>query len=226
MADVWTALSKDRILSIRISSTSMPPNGDLMSQINSDPDEIDASLRVEADQMLDSGLRDILAGYGDVRVVGSYRLRLMAWRDLDVELVREKQDRQAFFELGYNIAACLSPLRMQYRDETLGRTPGLPQGLYWGVYLGDERQGAWKIDVWSVDRRHADATQASASGLLGRLSHASRQAIIDIKSQVWTDPRYRRAFSSVDIYEAVLDHGVCDVEAFLKYLQLKQAVDR
>jgi hypothetical protein len=69
----------------------------------------------------------------------------MTWRDLDIHLVREQADVRAFFALGGEIAALLAPPRMHFRDESRQRTPGLPPGFYWGVYLGDERAGAWKI---------------------------------------------------------------------------------
>jgi hypothetical protein len=184
-----------------------------------DPDELDASIRAEADRLLGSGLRDVLSQFGEVRVIGSYSLRLMAWRDLDIEILQNEPGRRAFFDLGYRIAECLLPTRMHYRDETVAQTPGLPAGLYWGVYLGDERKGAWKIDIWSVDRQQADATEARARRLQAALSPDVRRAIIAIKAQVWSDPGYRRTFSSQDIYDAVLSFGVRDLEGFREFLR-------
>ena len=112
----------------------------------------DDAIRTEADRLLESGLRALLADYGDVHVVGSYALDLMTWRDLDIHLVRERLDVPAFFTLGGEIAALLQPHRMHFRDESCVATPGLPKGLYWGIYLGNERAGAWKIDVWATNQ--------------------------------------------------------------------------
>src|SRR5437762_7876552 len=109
--------------------------------------ETDQELRNEADQLLDSGLRTILDEYGKVHVIGSYALQLMVWRDLDIHLVQPVLDTAGFFEMGGRIAELLKPPRMHYRDETIVATEGLPRGLYWGIYLGDERNGAWKIDI-------------------------------------------------------------------------------
>jgi hypothetical protein len=185
------------------------------------PDDVDAALRAEAEGLLSSGLHDILNSYGDVRVVGSYSLHLMAWRDLDIEIVREPVDRRSFFELGYRIADHLKPPRLHYRDEVVARTPGLPTGLYWGIYLGDERAGAWKIDVWSVDRQQAESTRAKMASLQARLSPELRRTIIEIKSQIWADPGYRRKFSSQDLYSAVLDEGVRDLNKFWEFLRAR-----
>jgi hypothetical protein len=74
-------------------------------------------IRTEADEILRSGLLSILDRHGAVHMVGSYVLGLM------------------------------KPHRMHLRDESAVGTPGLPRGFYWGVYLGDERSGAWKIDI-------------------------------------------------------------------------------
>ena len=97
-------------------------------------------IQAEADRILDSGLSALLAEYGEVHLVGSYALRLMTWRDLDIHIVQEDADIDRFFGLGGRIASLLHPHRMHFRNESLARTPDLPQGFYWGVYLGDERR--------------------------------------------------------------------------------------
>jgi len=104
-------------------------------------------IRTEADEILRSGLLSILDRHGAVHMVGSYVLGLMTWRDLDIHVVREDLDVRTFFALGGEIAGLMKPHRMHLRDESAVGTPGLPRGFYWGVYLGDERSGAWKIDI-------------------------------------------------------------------------------
>jgi hypothetical protein len=164
-------------------------------------------------------LREILAGYGEVHLVGSYALRLMVWRDLDIHLVQPRPDRNAFFELGARVANLLKPPRMHYRDETIAATPGLPNGLYWGVYLGDERAGAWKIDLWMTEPQVFQTIRAYGEQLGARLTASARSNIMQIKSACWQHPEYRRGFSSSDIYLAVLDHNVVDVEGFWTFLR-------
>jgi hypothetical protein len=175
---------------------------------------VDAELRAEADRLLESGLRDVLDAFGETHVMGSYALELMTWRDLDIHVVREDLDRGAFFELGRGLATLLTPHRMHYRDETVEQTPGLPPGLYWGIYLGDERKGAWKIDIWATTRSGFEPSQRFQDRIQQRLTPATRERILAIKSACWQHPHYRRDFSSNDIYEAVLDRGVTSVEGF------------
>ena len=182
------------------------------------PVEIDAELRRGADELLDRGVRSALAAYGSVHVVGSYALGLMGWRDLDVEVVRTEPDREAFFRLGGELATLLRPLRMSYRDEIIGRSPGLPEGLYRGVHMGAELGGAWKIDIWAVGAAHERSKREERENILARLTAASRDTILRIKADMWTHRDYRRTFSATDIYNAVLDEGVTDVDAFRAFM--------
>ena len=171
-------------------------------------------IRSEADRILGSGLLALLLRYGEVHLVGSYTLGLMTWRDLDIHLVQEPLDVKAFFSMGSEIAALLHPHRMHFRDELLVGTPGLPRGFYWGIYLGDERAGAWKIDVWETNRQGFDSVRRFSDGIASRLNDENRAVIVAIKSACWQHPQYRRGFTSADVYAAVLDRGVRDVDAF------------
>lgn len=181
-------------------------------------------LRDEADQLLSSGLMDLLSRHGEVHVVGSYALGLMTWRDLDVHLIRESVSVEEFFGLGGRIAALLKPHRMHFRDESAVATKGLPHGLYWGVYLGDERAGAWKIDVWLTDRAGFEPTQEFAEHLASRLTDEKRKTIVSIKEACWRHPEYRRGFTSADVYSAVLDRGVRDVAGFWSDLRMTKGI--
>jgi hypothetical protein len=178
----------------------------------------------EADRMLESGLRALLARYGEPHVVGSYSLRLMTWRDLDIHLVQAQMDVAAFFALGGELAALLTPHRMHFRDETVVGTPGLPRGLYWGIYLGDEKDGAWKIDVWATNREDFEPVRRFNDGIASRLTDETRAAILAIKTACWRHPQYRRGFTSADVYASVLDRGVRDVDGFWADLRTTKGI--
>ena len=179
----------------------------------------DDELHAAADQLLAGGLREILSDYGEINIVGSYALRLMVWRDLDIHLLRVGFDRKSVFEVGARIADLLNPQRMHYRDQTINSTEGLPTGFYWGVYLGDERDGAWKIDIWMTRPESFQAIREYGERIKSQLSVATRQTILEIKDACWRHPQYRKGFSSRDIYTAVLDHGITSIEGFWSFLR-------
>ncbi len=182
---------------------------------------LDVTLRAEADEILwDRGLHHLLAQHGEVYPTGSYALQLMVWRDLDLYLVSPGITVGTFFGLGARISELLAAPRMHFRNERVGHTPDLPRdGLYWGIYLGLERGGAWKIDLWAMDEVEHGRLQAHLDAIEMRLSDEARRRILRIKSAVWMRPGYRRRYSSQDIYQAVLDHDVGDVNAFDAYLR-------
>ena len=156
--------------------------------------------------------------------MGSYALDTMVWRDLDVTLEAPSISVSDFFVLGGSLVAQLNPIKMSFRNERLARSPGLPIGLYWGMYLGDERAGAWKIDVWAVDVEHIEKDLALRKTIVEKLTPKSRRAILEIKSRCWQDPGYRRDFYALDIYKAVLDAGVTDINGFRSYLTRTKGV--
>ena len=176
-------------------------------------------MKEEANQVLhENKVLQILEKYGKPHISGSYALDLMTWRDLDIYLQMDCLDEQSFFDLGAELCKTLYPVRMQFRDERLAKTYGLPDGFYWGIYLGNEREGAWKIDVWAVSAQECERLLAYCNGIKSQLDDSKSSAILSIKSQCWQDPEYRRIYSSTDIYEAVLRGGIRDLEGLWKYL--------
>ena len=182
--------------------------------------ETDELIRREADEILyQKGLLSLLKRYGTPYVSGSYVLQLMTWRDLDIYLEADEIVETSFFHLGGQIASALCPVKMHFRNERIGGTEGLPRGLYWGIYLGDERKGDWKIDIWTLDRDQCQQAVDYEADLVRRLTPETRLRILDIKSQCWQDPGYRRSFSSQDIYRAVLEEGVTSINEFEAFLR-------
>ncbi|HXH20811.1 MAG TPA: hypothetical protein VNN10_02190 [Dehalococcoidia bacterium] len=179
------------------------------------------ALRAECGRLLaQTRLLDLLGRYGRPKVTGSYALDLMVWRDLDVELLVENLDVSRFFELGREIAASLRPARMSFRDERLLNTDGLPLGLYWGIHLPAE--SGWKIDLWAMERAEMDRRSPYVAWVQAGLSPETRAAILSIKNAVWTDPLYRSAYSSKDIYDAVLAEGVKDLDGFRNSIRARK----
>src|SRR2546421_4696272 len=166
--------------------------------------ELNLSIHKEADEILHrKGLLEVLKQFGTPHISGSYALDLMTWRDLVIYLENDHISESTFFELGRQIEKLLHPLKMSYRNERLARSKGLPNGLYWGIYLGDERKGAWKIDIWAVEPPELQDLLNYCSDLKTKLTPETRNKILEIKSQCWKNPEYRRSFQSTDIYKAV-----------------------
>ena len=182
---------------------------------------LNEQIKKEADNILyQQGLIQVLNAYGQPHITGSYFLNLMTWRDLDIYIETEQINETTFFTLGGSIAALLNPVKMSFRNERLKKTPGLPDGLYWGIYLGNEREGAWKIDVWAINKTECNKLISYCKAIEEQLTPEAVLKILAIKSQCWKDPEYRRSYSSMDIYKAVLENGVSTISEFRNYLKV------
>jgi hypothetical protein len=187
--------------------------------MNESQESLNALIKGEADGILyENGLIDILSSFGKPHVHGSYLLDLMTWRDLDIYLQVDNISTTEFFKLGERICGSFSPIKMSFRDELKAKTKGLPKGLYWGVYLGNERAGAWKIDIWAVSLSECERLLQYCSSIKQKLTAEGAQRIVAIKAGCWQDPEFRRSYSSSDIYKAVLDNNVTSIEEFKEYL--------
>jgi hypothetical protein len=184
---------------------------------------VDEMLRAEADVLLhEQGLQKLLEEYAPVHVAGSYTLRLMVWRDLDVAMDAPAITLSEFFDLGKRITMLLSPWKMFFtnnRDNSGGR---YPRGLYWGIRMGDIKRGAWKIDLWAFDSDECRDKVRECEALKSRLNEENRLTILNLKSQLWDKPQYRDTITSQDIYEAVLDCDVNTLDGFFSHVEKRR----
>lgn len=183
----------------------------------------DSRLRAEADDLLNKrGLRAILEQQAPIHVVGSYALKLMAWRDLDISLDAADVSLEEFFDFGKPMTLAFSPWKMSFINTRDHETARYPRGLYWGIRLGDIHKGAWKIDVWAFESADLQQKLHESQLLMQRLNEDNRIIILRLKSQLWRDPRYRDEITSQDIYQAVLDGNARSIADFWAYVQRRR----
>ncbi len=161
------------------------------------------------------GLAELLSAYPGWFIGGSYSYDLMCWRDLDIYILDHQHDLKHCFEVGYELTLRLSAKKSRFTNNLNGE----PNGLYWGIKLGDERRGAWKLDVWFLDAASYDEHAAYSSDMRGRLSAESRSIILSIKEDYWRRPEYRDTVTSDMIYRAVLERGVKSTSEFERLLR-------
>src|ERR1051326_4051878 len=101
--------------------------------------EQDETIRTEADILLNENrLLAILSKYGKTHIHGSYQLKLMTWRDLDIYLNNKDLAISDFFEMGKEIAIQFNPIKMSYKNNRDGIFKEEPKGLYWGTKFNNQ----------------------------------------------------------------------------------------
>jgi hypothetical protein len=173
-------------------------------------------LKKEADLMLlQCSLAELLAVYPSWFIGGSYSYDLMCWRDLDIYVLDSMHDLRKCFDVGYELTHTLSAKKSFFTNNVGGE----PSGLYWGIRLGDVRQGAWKLDVWFIDQKGYDQHEAYSSNMSEKLTTENRAIILRIKEEYWPQASYRDTVTSDMIYRAVLDKGVRTISDFERFVR-------
>ena len=189
-------------------------------------DELNSKISSEAEAILNEyGLLELLSKHGNPIVTGSYTLNLMVWRDLDIYLENDKMDEKRFFLLGVDLASILKPSKMIYRNEYIGKTTILPEGLYWGIYTNLDFSDTWKIDVWSIPKKKITYYLKNFGDLKKNLTKEKRDIILEIKHKSYRDPEYHRGFFSIDIYNAVLKDNIKSIQEFTDWLKDKKGLN-
>ncbi len=183
-------------------------------------------LQKEAKEIIDKlDIISVLNEISDTQFVGSVQNGLMVWRDIDLHAYSEEIDRDVILDLLKNFGQLPSIQKVQFsnfkelRRDHLESRRHLPQGYYVGLRT-IQPSGEWKIDIW-FGKREAfsgfyDITNFS------NITEKQKVTVLKIK-KAWLkdDGGYKDGITAVDVYKAVLEHGIGDEEEFEFYLQNK-----
>jgi hypothetical protein len=171
----------------------------------------------------------IFASVGKAILVGSAEMGLMAWRDIDVDILCPDPDPDHIWDAIRPLAShpCIRKLRWTNESGPFNSTGQLrDDGYYLGIHYheGGTNDGAnWKIDCWFLPAGSPRPESALIDRLHSELTGDMRLAILRIKNAWYQHPDYRQTILSVDIYEAVLDHGIRTPDAFGHHVREKSA---
>jgi hypothetical protein len=182
-------------------------------------------LQHQAQEVLESiDLLNYLSRFGKPIIVGSVALGLMTWRDIDIDCeIPGNIKEEGFWEAARYLLALEEVRLITLVDNRQSIEKNRPQSMYIGAKYQTVDGAIWKIDIRFVLEQYAIA-QKHLESISSRLTKENRKAILEIKSIVALDSRYRTEISSVDVYEAVLDKGVMDLEGF-KVELLKSGIE-
>jgi len=179
---------------------------------------LNAELKAEADDLVAKArLPELFTTYEEWFIGGSYSYDLMCWRDLDIYVLDPAHDLKNCFAVGYELTERLAARKSRFTNN-LGQFESGPNGLYWGIKLGDSRHGNWKLDLWFLDKAGYEEHRAYSARMRERLDEKTTSAILRIKESYWQHAAYRDTITSDMIYRAVLDdrvRTVADFELFI-----------
>jgi hypothetical protein len=195
--------------------------------MNTSPEERrrhQAALQAEADQVVEElDLSRLLPTIGQPHRVGSSRLGLMVWRDIDLTVVCPDLSvaSSSVLSTGALLSAHTDVREVLVRKET-GRfnqyPERYPEGLYLRVTYAPPDRPEWNLDIWFVDEPDRQPDLAHVQSMPARLTPDARDAILAIKQTWAVRAEYGTSVTSNDVYTAVLDGAVTDVDGFATWL--------
>ena len=176
-------------------------------------------LRDEAAELLNEcGLLSVISSHGQTRVIGSYDLDLMTWRDLDISVrLPHERDVATFLSIGNAVANHFETIRASYANMFLRNSSMFESGLYWGIRLL-HREQTWKVDMWGFGEEEYAGKLDAYERLRQSVRRADRLAVLRIKDIVCRWEQYRHGVYSTHIYDAVAG-GVTTVDEFRDWLR-------
>jgi hypothetical protein len=169
------------------------------------------ALQEEAAEVIrELGVEAMLGALGRVVPVGSFVTGLMVWRDLDFVVDARGLTTGGAFEAMHPL---LSRSRLaRYEDDPELRRHYFVLRVPW---RGDWE---WKLDISLLVAGIPPELETFQDELRARLTDETRAAILMLKDAWYEQPTYPEIVGGVEIYDAVLNHGVRSLDQLDAYL--------
>ena len=158
------------------------------------------------------GLLDELKKYGQPHIIGSYRMDMMAWNDLDIDIENSAMSIDKLYQLTQWIIKTFKPVWYEAKEEVTddGKT------VWFHGFETNITGELWNVDLWFFDKDTIEAAEKYCDEIAEKASYTQKKQIIEIKQELIAREMYSfDKFSSMDVYSAVIDNGVTNIDEFL-----------
>ncbi len=166
-----------------------------------------------------SGLLERLAQIGKPSVVGSLRMDLMVSRDIDVDVDNSTMSLAQLYSLTTYILEAFHPVWYEAKEEVAndGKT-------VWFQGFEAVIDGAlWNFDIWFFDSSTIQQAESYCETIAQRVAviPGAKEAILSLEKQLMEIDLYAfDKYTSMDVYSAVLDRNIYDLNTFLSHTPL------
>lgn len=164
--------------------------------------------------LYERGLYARLAAIGVPHVIGSYRMDMMAWNDLDIDVENQNMSREKLYDLTNDILKVFSPLWYEAKEEI--NDEGKTVWFHGFEAMIDGQR--WNVDIWFFDRETIRKAEEYCGRIAEQVIHTpgSRAAIMRIKEELIARGLYGfDKYTSMDVYRAVLEQRIRSAEELL-----------
>lgn len=159
------------------------------------------------------GLFKKLEEIGVPHIIGSYRMDMMAWNDLDIDIENYEMTMDKLYELSSFILNTFHPTWYEAKEEINEEGKRVWFHGFETVITGE----LWNIDLWFFDRETIADAERYCDDIAQRTSQIQKDRTVQIKEELIARGLYSfEKYKSLDVYKAVLENDVADVEEFLQ----------
>ncbi len=165
--------------------------------------------------LYDFGLWNELNTYGKPYLIGSVQMNLMAWNDLDIDVENDAMSLEKLHRLTKYILDNFNPTWYEAKEE-INEQGNKVWFQGFEFYLENE---LWNVDIWFFDKESIERAEKYCDDISAKVreNEEFRTAIIGIKQELIKRNLYAfDKYTSVDVYDAVLNKGVLHIDDFIK----------
>lgn len=179
----------------------------------------------KADKILyERGLLEYLKTIGEPHIIGSYKMDMMAWNDLDIDVENHSMDREKLYQLTEYILNTFHPIWYEAKEEV--NDEGKTVWFHGFHAVIDEE--LWNFDLWFFDCDTIGKAEHYCDNIVRQIQKkpGSKETIMDMKQELRRRDLYGfYQYSSMDVYRAVLEQNLSNVEELLqRYVREKNCL--
>ena len=173
--------------------------------------------KTAADRLLyELGLFDKLAEIGKPHIIGSYRMDMMSWNDLDVDIENDTMSVDKIYELSTFIINTFHPVWYEAKEEVNDDGKKVWFHGFETMITGE----LWNVDLWFFDKETIVEAENYCDNIAASTSQTQKDTIVSIKRELIERGLYSfEQYKSVDVYKAVMKSNVRNVDEFLMLLK-------
>ena len=170
-------------------------------------------IKTKADQILYKyGLMKKLEEIGQPHIIGSYRMDMMAWNDLDIDIENDTMSLDKMYELSAFIINTFHPVWYEAKEEVNDDGKKVWFHGFETTITGE----LWNVDLWFFDKETISNAEKDCDNISNNVNQTQKDIIVSIKSELISRGLYSfEQYKSVDVYKAVLENNVKNVDEFL-----------
>lgn len=162
------------------------------------------------------GLLQKIEEIGKAHIIGSYRMDMMAWNDLDIDIENDIMSLDKLYDLSTFIINTFHPIWYEAKEVVNDDGKKVWFHGFETMITGE----LWNVDLWFFDAETISKAEDYCDNIASNTIQAQKDAIVSIKTELISRGLYSfDQYKSIDVYKAVSEMNVSNADEFLLLFQ-------